>query len=187
MNSLEGLGDVCFRLGVEPIAVARLDTQMPPYMDAPHHYVSYYVAMYPNPDDGKVKQNVKSYKKRRTPYSDYQVALKTGICPEVHDDYVISYVETKDLALLPKNVINQNWCFPEFNFYAQCNRYSLAFEQELLEYYDRSIEHQCDNEKEHTTLTNLHRVLDGPYGQPCDLEQPNDVLTDWCRWAHAKS
>eukprot|EP00971_Amphidinium_carterae_P007343 145564-Amphidinium_carterae.1 len=50
----------------------------------------------PNPDDGKVKQNVKSYRERRTPYSDYQVALKRGICPDVHDDHVISDVETRD-------------------------------------------------------------------------------------------
>eukprot|EP00971_Amphidinium_carterae_P102743 2033706-Amphidinium_carterae.1 len=75
--------------------------------------------MYPNPDyDSKKMQNVKSY-------SDYQLALKKGICPEVHELHVISYVETRDLALLPKNM---NWCFPELNFYAQCNRLSLAFE-----------------------------------------------------------
>eukprot|EP00971_Amphidinium_carterae_P318109 6323571-Amphidinium_carterae.1 len=82
---------------------------------------------------------------------------------------------------------NMNWCFSELNFYAQCNRFSLAFEKELRDYYDASIKNQCDNEKELTTLTELHRLLDGPYGLPCGLEQPNDVLIDWCKWAHAKS
>eukprot|EP00971_Amphidinium_carterae_P248279 4929022-Amphidinium_carterae.3 len=64
-------GDVGFRLGVEPITIATSDRQIPPYMDSPHHYVNYYVNMYPNTDDSQVNQKIKSYCERRTPYSDY--------------------------------------------------------------------------------------------------------------------
>eukprot|EP00971_Amphidinium_carterae_P127740 2530550-Amphidinium_carterae.1 len=86
--------------------------------------------------------------------------------------------------MLPRNM---NWCFSELNFYAQCNRFSLGFQQELQEHFDKSIEHQCDGEREYNMLTSLHRQMDLPYGPPDDLETPNETLTDWCGWAHAKS
>eukprot|EP00971_Amphidinium_carterae_P184740 3667718-Amphidinium_carterae.1 len=179
-DSPEGYRDVRFRLGVEPISIAKFDTQIPPYMDSPHHYVSYYVAMYPNPDDGQVSQKIKSYCERRTPYSDYQVAGKRGICTEVHDDHVISYVEMRDLAMLQRNM---NWCFSESSTPS-----ATAFRWDFSKNFENTltgalkfmmIEHQCDGEREHNTLTLLHRQMDLPLGPPDDLETPNETLSDW--------
>eukprot|EP00971_Amphidinium_carterae_P298911 5938531-Amphidinium_carterae.1 len=83
--------------------------------------------------------------------------------------------------------MNLNWCFPELNFYAQCRRFSLAFREELREYYDNSIEHQCDGDREYNTVRRIYEKQDAPYGPPDDCDLPTQTLIDWCRWAHVKS
>eukprot|EP00971_Amphidinium_carterae_P259368 5146750-Amphidinium_carterae.2 len=79
-DSPEGLEDVRFRLGVEAIETATGDSNLPSLMSRPHHYVSYCVSLYPNPDEGYVQQKIKAYREHKTAYSDFLVAVKRPAC-----------------------------------------------------------------------------------------------------------
>eukprot|EP00971_Amphidinium_carterae_P130776 2590609-Amphidinium_carterae.1 len=54
-GSLENREDLRFRLGVEPVYSVYNGQGVPPGT-IPHHYVSYYVSLHPNPDAEKIKR-----------------------------------------------------------------------------------------------------------------------------------
>eukprot|EP00971_Amphidinium_carterae_P206261 4092993-Amphidinium_carterae.3 len=99
--------DVRFKIGVE--AVYSLTPQQGvPRGTIPHHYVNYYVSLFPNPDSGKVNK-VKNYRERKTPYPDTQSDMRRPFDhPRDMPMHIVHCMEIGDLPHLPRNL---NWCF----------------------------------------------------------------------------
>eukprot|EP00971_Amphidinium_carterae_P151573 3004822-Amphidinium_carterae.1 len=150
----------------------------------PHHYVSYYVSLYPNEDVAKFPK-AKPFRERKTPYPDTISDMKRPF-DHSHDmpTHVVHNIEIKDLPTLPRNM---NWCYPELNMYAQVGRFPLSFQKELFDYYNESIAYMCDKPLDCDRMNEHFAHVDKPYGVPDELQIPSQAKVDWCRWAHERT
>eukprot|EP00971_Amphidinium_carterae_P084872 1679485-Amphidinium_carterae.1 len=99
--------------------------------------------------------SLKKYCEKRSSLPDQQCAARRPFDYEILDQHHISYVELKDLPMLPKHLM---WCW-------------VTWVQSLL----RS---QCrlNSGEEHEELQFLHEALGRNYGPPASLSMPSDVI-----------
>eukprot|EP00971_Amphidinium_carterae_P287369 5704556-Amphidinium_carterae.1 len=148
----------------------------------PNRFIALYVALAQNPDF-QTNNKAKRYRERKTPYPGYHFAARRPFDQDSDERYIVGHVEVKDIPLLPRNL---NRCYEELNMYAQTGGFSLAFEQELRNYFDRRFKCHCDL-AEYQKLQELHAKIDEPYGSPENLDTPQEVMQQWYVWAHVKT